>query len=72
MATNSFNLDFLSPTGSVGLIILITGILFTALMASVFYRVNNDSDSLSDRQRKEAAKTSQQERIARLYPSRKN
>ncbi len=72
MATNSFNLDFLSPTGSVGLIILIIGIFFTALMTSVFYRVNNDSDSLSDRQRKEAAKASQQERIARLYPSRKN
>ncbi len=72
MYTFGFNFEYLSPTGSIGIIIIITGIIFSVLMGIVFYKVNNDSDSLHDRERKQAAKDAQKKKIARLYPSKKN
>ena len=67
-----FNFDYLSPTGSIGIIIIITGIIFSGLMGMVFYKVKNDSDSLKDRERKQAAKDEQKRKIARLYPYKKD
>jgi len=72
MNTIGFNFYYLSPTGSIGIIIIITGIIFSGLMGIVFYKVTNDSDSLKDRQRKQAAKDEQKRKIARLYPSQKD
>ena len=71
MNTISFDFNYLSPTGSIGLILLITGIIFTGLMGMVFYKVNNNLDSLEDRARKNAAKAKQKKMIERLYPSQK-
>ena len=72
MEKNGFNFDYLSPTGRIGIILIITGIIFSGLMGMVFYKVNNDSDSLKDRERKQAAKDEQKRKIARLYPSQKD
>ncbi len=66
-----FSFDYLGPTGSIGIILIITGIIFSCLMGMVFYKVTNDSDSLKDRERKKAAKDEQKRKIARLYPSQK-
>ncbi len=72
MDTIGFSFDYLSPTGSIGIILIITGIIFSGLMGMVFYKVNNDSDSLEDMERKQAAKDEQKRKIARLYPSKKD
>ena len=71
MEKNGFNFDHLSPTGSIGIILIMIGVIFSALMGMVFYNVTNDSDSLKDRERKKAAKDEQERKIARLYPSKK-
>ena len=72
MESNSFNFDYLSPTGSVGMIIIIIGIFFTSLMWMVFYKVNNDADSFKDLERKKAAREAQKKKISRLYPKVKD
>ena len=64
----SLGLDFLAPQGLVGLIILVTGLLFSLVMFYVGYisvreMYPNKSVSLTDHQ-----KTEQKEKIARLYP----
>ena len=69
MDTIGFSLDYLSPTGSIGIILIMIGVIFSALMGMVFYNVTNDFDSLKDRERKKAAKDEQERKIARLYPS---
>ena len=71
MILTSFDFDYLSPTGTIGIIIIICGIIFSALMAMVFYKVNNDSDSKRDRERKKEALDEQKRKIARLYPKSK-
>ena len=69
MYTFGFNFEYLSPTGSIGIILIITGVIFSGLMGMVFYKVNNDSDSLHDKERKQSAKDEQKKKIERLYPS---
>ena len=72
MDTIGFSFDNLSPTGSIGIILIISGIIFSGLMGMVLYNVINDSDSLKDRERKQAAKDEQKRKISRLYPSQKD
>tara|TARA_Y100001968_G_C19176196_1_gene628138 strand:+ start:588 stop:812 length:225 start_codon:yes stop_codon:yes gene_type:complete len=70
-ATSSLNVDFLSPTGSVGFVVLIVGIVVTAVTIYVFYNVSTDVDSFRDKTRKIEAKKIQEKKIERLYPQRK-
>ena len=70
-ATSSLNVDFLSPTGSVGFVVLIVGIVVTAVTIYVFYNVISDVDSFRDKTRKTEAKKIQEKKIARLYPQQK-
>ena len=64
----SLGLEFLGPQGVVGLLILLTGLIFSAMMFYVGYisirgMYSNKSLSLKDKKMKE-----QKEKIARLYP----
>ncbi len=69
MNHNSFNIDYLSPTGLIGFWILFIGLIFTGVMFYfVFFRLNEDDASYKDRKRKKLEKESQKQRIARLYP----
>tara|TARA_Y100001968_G_C18959268_1_gene526875 strand:+ start:338 stop:577 length:240 start_codon:yes stop_codon:yes gene_type:complete len=70
MGEIGFNFDYLSPTGSVGMIIIIIGVIFSGLMGMVFYKVNNDSDSLRDKERKKEIQNEQRRKISRLYPKK--
>tara|TARA_Y100001968_G_scaffold233715_1_gene216714 strand:+ start:1222 stop:1440 length:219 start_codon:yes stop_codon:yes gene_type:complete len=69
--TSSLNLDYLSPKGSIGIIILIIGFIVTAVTFYVFYNVSNDVDSILDQKRKVKAKDMQEKKIAKLYPKSK-
>ena len=69
MRNNSFNIDYLSPTGLIGFWVLFIGLIFTGLMFYfVFFRLNEDVDSYKDRKRKNLEKEAQKKKIARLYP----
>ena len=72
MDQTNFNFDYLSPTGSVGIIVLIIGVLFTGMTFYVFYKVANNDDSIKDQERKESLKRAQKEKIAKLYPKGTN
>ena len=72
MSSNSFNINYLSPTGFIGFWILFIGLIFTGIMFYfVFFRFNDDEDSYKDRERKKLEKDSQRERISRLYPKKR-
>ena len=69
MSANSFNINYLSPTGLIGFWILFIGLIFTGvLFYFVFFRLNEDEDSYKDKERKKLELENQKQRIARLYP----
>ena len=69
MSVNSFNINYLSPTGLIGFWILFIGLIFTGvLFYFVFFRLNEDEDSYKDKERKKIEIENQKQRIARLYP----
>ena len=69
MSVNSFNINYLSPTGLIGFWILFIGLIFTGvLFYFVFFRLNEDKDSYKDKERKKLEIENQKQRIARLYP----
>ena len=64
----SLGLEFLGPHGVVGLLILLTGFIFSVMMFYVGYvsiREMYSNTSLSETKKKESE---QKEKIARLYP----
>ena len=64
----SLGLEFLGPQGVVGLLILLTGLIFSAMMFYVGYvsiREMYSNTSISATKKK---KDEQKEKIARLYP----
>ena len=69
MDNNLFNLNYLSPNGFIGFWVLFLGLIFTGIMFYfVFFRLNEDDYSYTDRERKNLLKDKQKERIERLYP----
>tara|TARA_Y100001968_G_scaffold191467_1_gene175426 strand:- start:142 stop:357 length:216 start_codon:yes stop_codon:yes gene_type:complete len=64
----SLGLEFLAPQGAVGILILVTGVIFSLMMIYIGYVsireiYPNDSRKLTVKNLKK-----QQEKIARLYP----
>tara|TARA_B100000614_G_C14459611_1_gene457857 strand:+ start:205 stop:429 length:225 start_codon:yes stop_codon:yes gene_type:complete len=73
MSNNSFNINYLSPTGLIGFWVLFIGLIFTGIMFYfVFFNLNEGDDSYKDRRRKKLEKENQKHRIARLYPKGKS
>ena len=69
MRNNSFNIEYLSPTGLIGFWVLFIGLIFTGFMFYfVFFRLDKDDYSYKDRKRKELEKNIQKQKISRLYP----
>ncbi len=68
MSVNSFNINYLSPTGLIGFWILFIGLIFTGvLFYFVFFRLNEDEDSYKDKERKKLEIENQKQRIDRQY-----
>ena len=71
MDNNFFNLTYLSPNGFIGFWVLFLGLIFTGIMFYfVFFRLNEDDYSYTDRERINLLKDKQKERIDRLYPKK--
>ena len=72
MINNSFEINYLAPTGLIGFWVLFIGLIFTGIMFYfVFFRLNDDQDSYKDRKRKSLEEKNQKQKIARLYPKGK-
>ena len=71
MSANSLGYEFLGPAQPLGILILFTGILFTAMIFFVFINVSQDKDSVADKKAKELITLEQARKIARLYPKKK-
>ena len=71
MEKTNLNLDYLSPSGFIGIIILLIGILFTLMTFYVFYKVTTDDTPSINSKKALDLKEEQKEKIARLYPKGK-
>ena len=62
MRGSSFNIEYLSPTGLIGFWVLFIGIIFTGIMFYfVFFRLNEDDYSYTDRERMNLLKDQQKD-----------
>jgi|TARA_B100001093_G_scaffold394862_1_gene381666 hypothetical protein len=65
----SLGLEFLAPQGAVGLLILVTGLIFSLMMFYVGYiSIREMYSNESQNSRKIQILKEQKEKIARLYP----
>ena len=64
----TLGLEFLAPQGALGLLILITGFIFSLIMFYVGYISINEMYSNTSLSSTERKKNEQKEKIARLYP----
>ena len=72
MINSTFNIEYLSPTGLIGFWVLFIGLIFTGIMFYfVFFKLNQDEASYTDKKRIKAEKEIQKQKIARLYPKGK-
>ena len=64
-----FNLNYLSPTGFIGFWVLFLGLIFTGIMFFfVFFQLNKEVYSYTDKRRILLEREEQKERVAKLYP----
>ena len=64
----SLGLEFLGPQGVIGLLILLTGLVFSAMMFYVGYVSIREMYSNTSSSATKKKKDEQKEKIARLYP----
>ena len=64
----SLGLEFLGPQGVIGLLILLTGLIFSAMMFYVGYVSIREMYSNTSNSATKKKKDEQKEKIARLYP----
>ena len=64
----SLGLEFLGPQGVIGLLILVTGLIFSAMMFYVGYVSIREMYSNTSNSATKKKKAEQKEKIARLYP----
>jgi len=64
----SLGLEFLGPQGVIGLLILLTGLIFSAMMFYVGYVSIREMYSNTSSSATKKKKDAQKEKIARLYP----
>ncbi len=72
MFFSSITYHMLLPSQPLGLLVLILGFSFTSMIIWIFINVSRDTDSLSDKRRKELKKRQQLYNISRLYPRKLN
>ena len=71
MSKETFGYELFAPNQPLGVLILVIGLCFTAMIIFIFINVNQNNDSRVDRIKKKLAKEEQLQKIARLYPKRK-
>ncbi len=66
---SNIDVNIFSPTGPVGIVILLCGLIFSGLVLYVIYAVSTDKESIEDRKIRDRKKLIQIEKINRLFPN---
>ena len=67
----ALDLNILSPTQPVGILILFLGLIFTSMIFYIIYAVSTNKESLEDIKIRTKKESLQQERIGKLFPKKK-
>ena len=68
MQASSLGLELFAPNSPLGIVIIILGVIFTALIGYVFYLCITDKPSADTLKIEKQKKDKQTKNIARLYP----
>ena len=67
----ALDLNILSPTQPLGILILFLGLVFTSMIFYIIYAVSTNKESLEDIKIRTKKESLQQERIGKLFPKKK-
>ena len=68
---SALDLKIFSPTEPLGLLILVLGLIFTAMIFYIIYAVSTNKESLEDKKIRTKRETLQKEKIGKLFPKKK-
>ena len=68
---SGLDIKIFSPREPIGILILILGLIFTAMILYIIYAVSTNKESLEDKKIRTKKETLQQERIGKLFPKKK-
>ena len=68
---SALDLKIFSPSEPLGILILILGSIFTAMIFYIIYAVSINKESLEDKKIRTKKEYLQQEKIGRLFPKKK-
>tara|TARA_Y100000994_G_scaffold215948_1_gene192568 strand:+ start:157 stop:381 length:225 start_codon:yes stop_codon:yes gene_type:complete len=68
---SGINIKIFSPNEPIGILILILGLIFTAMIIYIIYAVITNIESLEDKKIRSKKETLQQEKIRKLFPKKK-
>ena len=67
----ALDLNILSPTQPVGILILFLGLVFTSMIFYIIYAVSTNKESLEDKKIRTKKEFLQKEKIGKLFPKKK-
>ena len=67
----ALDLNILSPTQPVGILILFLGLVFTSMIFYIIYAVSTNKESLEDKKIRTKKEYLQKEKIKKLFPKKK-
>ena len=68
---SALDIKIFSPTEPLGLLILVLGLIFTAMIFYIIYAVSTNKESLEDKKIRSKKEFLQKERIGKLFPKKK-
>ena len=71
MDQSSLGLDYLAPTGSIGIIVIMVGVIFSGMIFYIIYAVSTNKESIDDKKSRLEKEAIQKEKIDKLFPKRK-
>ena len=66
----ALDLKIFSPTEPIGILILLLGLIFSAMIFYIIYAVSTNKESLEDKKIRTKKESLQQERIGKLFPKK--
>tara|TARA_A100001388_G_scaffold230619_1_gene182698 strand:- start:371 stop:595 length:225 start_codon:yes stop_codon:yes gene_type:complete len=69
--STALNLKIFSPSEPIGILILLIGLIFSAMIFYIIYAVSTNKESLEDKKIRTKKETLQQEKIGKLFPKKK-
>ena len=68
---SALDLKIFSPSQPVGVLILVLGLIFTAMIFYIIYAVSTNKESLEDKKIRTKKESLQQEKIGKLFPKKR-